>query len=248
MKSAASAPRKRRHLARQWHRWLGLLAAFPVLWLAISGLLLNHAAPLGLNDRMVSGGWILRHYNQLPEAEPTGITVGDRLVTEWDGLLFLDSAPLALRGRLVGAEALQDRLVVATTQEIGILDGSDDLLLQLDELSLPGVPLEAIAVKNDRLLVAAHAQWFQLSDDFFTSEETAEVTELNTPASLDSAQRESLAIAIRSRRAMPLSRIILDAHSGSLFGWPGWLLTDLAALGLIILTVLGLRLFPRRRS
>ena len=243
-----SAPRKRRHRSRQWHRWLGLLAALPLLWLAISGVLLNHAATIGLNDRMVTSGWILRHYNQLPEGDPVGVLVGDRVIAGWDGLLFLDSKQLPIQGELKSAAALKGQLVVATDEEIGIFDGSDELVLELDELSLPGVPVEGVSVQEDRLLVFSQSQWYQLSEDFFTFEEFSELVSSTPPAPLESALREELSEAIQTRRGMPLSRVILDAHSGSLFGWPGWVLTDLTAVSVVILTVLGLKLFPKRRS
>ncbi|YCM46170.1 PepSY domain-containing protein [Verrucomicrobiaceae bacterium 227] len=243
-----SAPRKRRHRSRQWHRWLGLLAALPLLWLAISGVLLNHAATFGLNDRMVTSGWILRHYNQLPAGDPVGVLVGDRVIAGWDGLLFLDSKQLPIQGELEGAAALKGQLVVATDEEIGIFDGSDELVLELDELSLPGVPVEGVSVQEDRLLVFSQSQWYRLSEDFFTFEEFSELVSSTPPAPLESALREELSEAIQTRRGMPLSRVILDAHSGSLFGWPGWVLTDLTAVSVVILTVLGLKLFPKRRS
>ena len=241
-------PRRRRHVARQWHRWLGLIASLPLLWLAISGVLLNHAESLGLNDRMVSTGWILRHYNQLPEGEPLALNVGDRKVVEWDGYLFLDSKPLTLQGRLVGAEALKGQLVIALDEVIGIYDGSNELVLELDELSLPEVPVEAIDFIENRLLVKVGSGWYQLSEDFFTSEESTEEGIPDRPEKLAGEDLETLSEAIRTRRSMPLSRVILDAHSGSLFGWPGWLITDLSAVSLIVLTLLGLRLFPKRRS
>lgn len=242
------APRRRLHRSRQWHRWIGLAAALPVLWLAISGILLNHAATFGLNDRQVTSGWILRHYNQMPEGDPVGLPVGDRLVAGWEGLLFVDGRQLPLRGDLVGAVALKGQLIVATNEEIGIFDGSDELVLELDELSLPGVPIEGVSVQDGSLLVSTKRQWYELSANFFTFEEFTGLVSSTPPALLSKERRRELAEAVQTRRAMPLSRVILDAHSGSLFGWPGWVITDLAALGLVVLTVLGLRLYPRRRS
>jgi len=242
------APRRRRHRSRQGHRWIGLAAAFPLLWLALSGILLNHAATFGLNDRMVTSAWILRHYNQIPEGDPVGVLVGDRVVAGWNGLLFLDSKQIPLQGELQGAAALKGQLVVATDEEIGIFNGSDELVLELDELSLPGVPVEGISVQEGRLLVYSKAQWYRLSEDFFTSEEVPEIVSSLPPDLLAADHRKELSEAMQTRRAMPLSRVILDAHSGSLFGWPGWVITDLSALSLLVLTVLGLRLFPRPRS
>ncbi len=241
-------PKRRRNLARKWHRWLGLVAAFPILWLAISGVMLNHAQPLGLNDRMVTSGWVLRHYNQLPEGKPAAFRVGDRLVTEWGGELFLDQKPLLLQGDLVAAAAFKGQLVIATPEKIAIFDGSDEMLLELDDLSLPATPLQAIQVINDRLHLVAADQSYVLSDDFFSTEKTTQAVSLAELEELLPDEEKLLAASIRTRRGMPLSRVILDAHSGSLFGWPGWVITDLSAIGLVILTLLGMRLFPRRKA
>jgi len=244
----APPPKRRRHFARKWHRWLGLLAALPVLWLALSGLMLNHAARLGLNERMVSNPWILRHYNQLPEGIPLAIRIGDRLVTGWNKELFLDHRLLPLQGELIGAVAYNGQLAVATPDKIALFDGSDEMLLELDDLSLPGTPIQALQVVDGRIHLKAVEQTYILSEDFFTAEKSALDIAAVPPKELSNEERSDLAEAIRTRRSMPLSRVILDAHSGSLFGWPGWVITDLSAISLLLLTCLGLRLFPKRKS
>ena len=241
-------PKRRRHLARKWHRWLGLVAAFPLLWLAISGVLLNHAESLGLNDRLVTNAWVLNHYHQIPEGKPYAFKVGDRVVAEWGGELFLDEKPLPLFGDLVGVTAYQGQLLIATPEKIGVFDGADEMLLELDDLSLPKTPVQAIGVKDGRVHFAAGDQFYFLSKDFFSAEETTEKILVTHPKELSGEDEEALVEALRSRRGMPLSRVILDAHSGSLFGWPGWIITDLAAVGLVVLTLLGMRLFPKRKS
>lgn len=244
----ASSPKRRRHFARKWHRWLGLLAALPVLWIALSGLMLNHAERLGFNDRMVTSAWVLRHYNQIPEGKPYAFLVGDRIITGWSGELFLDQKLLPLQGELVGAVAFKGQLIIATPEKIAVFDGSDDLLLELDDLSLPGTPVQAVEVVDEQFHLKSANQTFVLSDDFFSAEKASIEIASVSPKELLPADEKVLTKAIHSRRGMPLSRVILDAHSGNIFGWPGWVITDLAAVGLIILTLLGLRLYPKRKS
>ncbi|MDB0055575.1 PepSY domain-containing protein [Akkermansiaceae bacterium] len=242
------APRLRRHNTRKWHRWLGLIAALPLLWLSLSGILLNHAEFFGLNDRQVSAGWVLKRYHQLPEGEPRGITIGDRKVAFWDGLTFLDKEFLEIPGQLVGAVALKNQLIIATDERIAILDGTGEMVLDLDELSLPPLPIETVTVDKERLFVFSGKSFWRFSEDFLSFEETSTHKVFKSLPLLDDADRESLSNAIMTRRAMPLSRVILDAHSGKLFGWPGWLLTDLAAASVIVLTILGLGLFKKRQA
>lgn len=243
-----SRSKRRKQSARRWHRYLGLVAAFPLLWLAVSGIALNHAASLGLHDKMVTSAWVLRHYNQVPEGVPSGFRVGDRFVTEWGGELFLDEKTLLLGGKLVGVTAYRGLLVIATSEKIATFDGSDEMLLELDELSLPAVPVEGVGVIEGRLSLMAGGDFYCLSEDFFTAEKVEDTFAVTSASELGFEEKERLARAVRRRRGMPFSRVILDAHSGSLFGWPGWVIMDLAAVGLVILTFLGLRIYPKRRS
>jgi uncharacterized iron-regulated membrane protein len=47
----------------RWHWRIGLVAAFFVLWLAITGLLLNHSRLLGLHHIFLDNSLILSAYN-----------------------------------------------------------------------------------------------------------------------------------------------------------------------------------------
>ncbi len=44
---------------------------------------------------------------------------------------------------------------------------------------------------------------------------------------------------------LPLERVVLDLHSGRLFGWLGPYVMDAAALGLLIVAITGLLLAAR---
>ncbi|MDA7880704.1 PepSY domain-containing protein [Akkermansiaceae bacterium] len=246
--SPEQATKRRRRVARQWHRWLGLAAALPLLWLSVTGLLLNHIVDLGLNDKRVSTEWVLRHYHQLPEGNPVAFKANERLIVEWDDALYLDGKYLeGMSGSLIGAVGMKSKLVIASRESVGVFDESDGMELDLDELSLPPLPLEGVAVAEQAFLVKSDGKWWWFSDDFLSFEEFNGEVDLLKPYSISEEEMSGLKSAISSSRSMPLDRVIGDAHSGKLFGWPGWLMTDLAAVGVIILTVLGLRLFPKRK-
>jgi len=235
-------------LSRKWHRVLGMAAALPLLLLSISGLLLNHADSLGLHERMVSFRWVVHCYGQMPVGEPVMVEVGERKIVEWDRRIFMDTRELALSGRLVGAVGFKDQLAIALEEVIGIYDGHDELVLTLDELSLPKVPITGIDVIDQRLLVQSGSTWYLLSEDFFSAQESNQRGQAQQPKKLSQKALKQLEDGIVRGFSIPLSRLIVDVHSGRLFGWPGWVITDLAALSLIFLIILGLRLLPNRRS
>lgn len=248
LKPANPAPKRRRHVSRKWHRWLGVITALPLLWLAVSGILLNHAESMGLNDRQVSASWVLKRYHQIPEGKPRGAKVGDRLISTWGGEHFLDGVELPIPGTLIGAAAWKSKLVVATDERLAVINGAGEIEIELDELSLPLLPVEALSVENQQLAIQSGGGVYRFSDDLLNFEKVV-VSSLAPPLQLlEGTDEKSLKNSIQSRNAMPLSRVILDAHSGKLFGWPGWLITDLSAVSIVILTLIGLRLFPKKKS
>ena len=48
---------------RRLHRYVGTSAALLVLWLAGSGLFLQHAVDLDLQNRFVTNAWLLSFYD-----------------------------------------------------------------------------------------------------------------------------------------------------------------------------------------
>lgn len=243
-------PKRRRHFARKWHRLLGVITALPLLWLAVSGVLLNHAELLGLNTREVSSTWILKRYHQLPEGEPRGMTVGSRHIATWGDQHYLDGVELPIQGEFISAVAWKSKLVIATNERVAVINGAGEIELELDELSLPPLPISYLVFIKGDLIINSEGNSYRFSDDFLSFEKLkTTVFFLVRPLDyLEGEEKTLLQTAIQSRNAMPLSRVILDAHSGKLFGWPGWLITDLAAVSIVILTLMGLRLFPKRRS
>ena len=70
----------------KWHRGLGIAAALFVAILAVTGILLNHNATLGLHQHQVTHPWLLEHYdiNSVPEDEfsyPETLTL-DRVILD----------------------------------------------------------------------------------------------------------------------------------------------------------------------
>ena len=134
---------------RQWHRYLGAVFALPLLWLTVSGLLLQHGERLGLTEKKVSSAWLLKRYNQIPVGVPSVTEAGRFLVAEWGGQIFVDDRLLEESGVLTGAVALPAELVVATENEIFVYDSQGLYLDRLGEESLPAVPLTGIGLDSD---------------------------------------------------------------------------------------------------
>lgn len=244
--STAAPKRRRRWLrARSWHHWLGAVFALPLLWVTASGLLLNRADDLGLNRKLVRSGNLLEHYGMLPEGEARGVAAGTRRVAGWDGLLFLDESLLEEEGVLVGAVAAGPDLVVGTSDSLYVYAPQGELADVLGEASLPAFPVERVGNTADGgLVVEAGGSSWRASEDYLSfGEVPAGEVRWSVPVPVESGPLES---SLAEGARIPWSRVVLDLHSGNWFGPAGRLLVDLTGLGVIVMTLFGIKLVFKR--
>ncbi|NNC88886.1 MAG: hypothetical protein HKN82_10560 [Akkermansiaceae bacterium] len=227
--------------ARAWHRWTGAILTIPLLWMAVSGLLLNNSERLGLDRASARSGWVLKRYGLVPAGKAEGVTVGTRNIAGWDGMLFLDETLLEESGDLVGAVGVAGDLVVGTGEALYVYGPEGTLADVLDELSLPAMPVKRIGTKPDGALVvdAGGSTWLADGDFLeFIATGVDDVT-WSEVAEVDSGRLEG---ALAEGAGIPWSRVVLDLHSGNLFGKSGRFLVDVTAIGLIVMTFFGIKL------
>ena len=234
---------------RQWHRYLGAVFALPLLWLTVSGLLLQHGERLGLTEKKVSSAWLLKRYNQIPVGVPSVTEAGRFLVAEWGGQIFVDDRLLEESGVLTGAVALPAELVVATENEIFVYDSQGLYLDRLGEESLPAVPLTGIGLDSDNRIHLETAAGQHVLGEGFLDFEEASPEAVVAWSSLREGNKEldPLQQILVEGSEFTWSRVITDLHSGSLLGKTGRFFVDLTGIAVIVLTVLGIRLLFRRK-
>jgi len=222
----------------RWHRRIGLLCALFVLILSVTGLLLNHTSSLKL-DRIKVHSAILASLYGLPSPKPLSLQVGEQWVSH-DG-----SKQLYLQDTVVAQCAAPFRGAVRHNGLMNILCQDELLLLtsagELLETITPslGLPLEtqALTVLDGQLLLKTargtvntdldSLQWtpVTIAPEHWPNPQTP-------PAHL-SQQLNAQTPAI------DLEQLMLDLHSGRLFGGFGVLVMDLAAVLLIVLSITG---------
>ena len=245
-------PRKKRPKRglRRWHRSIGAVFALPLLWLMVSGLLLQHQDTLALDQKMVKSAWLLKLYDQIPDADPVTTSVGRFMVAGWAGMLFVDDRILEESGTLVGAVARPGELVIATTGELFVYDAQGEYLDRLGEESLPGVPIERIGLdESHRVHLQTSAGHHVLGRDFLNFETApGEGAVAWNTVEVGREEKASLQETLVENAGFTWSRVITDLHSGSLLGKVGRFLVDLTGIAVIVLTLLGIRLLFRRNS
>lgn len=235
---------------REWHRRLGIIAAFFLIFLSLTGIALNHTTSLLLAHMPIKSTWLLDHYgisspSDVRFYQPKGISVTNNMVWLNDKLLF-ESASKVVGVASINVITERGILVVVNENQLYLYNHQGELLDQLGSES--GVPngITAMAFNENKLIVKTHAGYYQTDYDFFDWQLLASFTE---PLWIQSqkADEKMLEQAKLRYRAQFLTweRIILDAHSGRIVGLFGVLFMDAIGFLLILLSLSGIYIWIR---
>ena len=211
-------PKRRKRKSRSWHRLLGMFSALPLVWVLLTGVVLNHSDDFGLDAVELESPLVLSAYGMTPKGETMSVTVHGHSITSWDGVVFFDQAPLDLEGELISALPLPDCVAVVSDRAVLRVDFDGSIIEKIDELSLPTVPLLEAGILNDRMALRSSAGWHLADADWL---EFSDLSETVTPIELQPLEGGDLKDALRSRWAgggISLSRFVLDLHAGNFLG------------------------------
>ena len=230
---------------RRRHRWLGKSIVAFIVFLAISGIVLNHGDALRLDSRYVSWPWLLDAYGLDVPAPAASFAAGERRATLLGERLFLDEREVDVSiALLTGMVAIGPLLVMGDQDRVHVFLETGELVESIDlQANLPGA-IDRVGLAEDRVVIGSSGAFWRADADVAFFEEWA-------PSGNDVAwSRESvpgddelaaLETAWRGR-GVTVERVLLDLHSGRIFGLVGKLVLDLIAVILIVLSVSGLLL------
>jgi PepSY-associated TM region len=225
----------------RWHRRIGLSVVVMVIFLAISGLLLNHSPSIGLSQQTLRSQWLLDWYG----FETTAFT-GFKLEKKWLSHpgghdLFLNDKPVSsCKAPLLGASRTPSLLLALCQDELVILTHEGDLVEKVSTLN--GLPesTSALQVVGEEILIISNAKILSLNiDTLKTQASNTHVTEWSKATPLPQRLIEQL----NQHAALPgvsMETLILDLHSGRFFGTAGVLFVDLVGLLICLLALTGL--------
>jgi len=230
-----------------WHRWIGGIAALFVLLLTISGLLLNHTDELGLADRTVQWDPLLDRYAVQAPRHAHSYRAGRLQVTQLGERLFLGQVMMPGRfAHLIGVRPVSQGYVVALRDGLLLLSPSGELVERLDESAGLPLPVERLgSTPSGQLAVQAQAVVYVADAELleWRSQGPGRV-DWSRETPLSERQLQGFRTSYR-HQMISQERLLLDLHSGRLWGpWGVWLM-DGAALLLLLLAVTGLTLWGR---
>jgi hypothetical protein len=233
-------------LLHRWHRRMGAVAGLFVLWLAASGIALNHLADLGLDHTAISAPWLIRIYGLHAVIPDRGFRSTKHWMIGTDARTVIDGRPLASAlPQPIGFVAANDLLFAANASSITILDAQCRLVDTLQTSDLPLSNIHRIG-QGDGVVVIADMQ-----DHRFASRDG--LTWMPYGGNVIWAMSEALPKAVTEqatpyfRPQLPLERILLDAHSGRIIGRYGPLLVDAVGIVFILIALSGFWIYLRHR-
>lgn len=224
-----------------WHRRMGLAAALVVLFVSATGLVLNHTEAFGLDRTLVRQDWLLGWYGLGGPDEVAGFLAGGAWVVAADGQVYLgDASPQALSGPkgAVSAGGAGEFVFVASELEALLLAPSGALIDRLTGDALPGPVSRVGRLADGRVAVEADAAIYAAGGDFLAWAPSAGPVAWSSPVAVP-PEVEARFLQNYRGGGLPLSRILLDLHSGRFFGAAGPYVMDLFALLFVVLAATG---------
>lgn len=224
-----------------WHRYIGVSAALLVIILAITGLMLNHTDKLQLDSRYVSNNWLLNQYGIHAPTDIYAYQLQNHWLSQWGERLFLDQTEIGeTQEKLLGGLFYKGMLIMAMESEVWLLTPEGELIEKLGSNEGPPAGMSAIGIGDDGQVAVMSARGIYTADrDLVIWQDAPEtitvwVNSKDLPASL----YQHLLQKYRGR-GLSLERVILDLHSGRIFGQYGIYIMDAAAVLMLFLAISG---------
>jgi len=232
-----------RHL-REWHRKLGIAAAFFLIFLSITGIALNHTDSFKLAHYNVKSTWLLEHYGI---KAPSQLSFYSDHLAVTDNLVWLKSTLLLeVPSLVISMGEFQEYILIATAKYFYIYTQQGELLDQLDTTA--GLPLgiTEMSLGNNNVVVKTATGYYQTDSDFYDWQKITTVVEPNWIIETDATQEQKLSAILNYKsQFLTWERLIVDTHSGRFFGIIGVYFMDAVALLLILLSFSGIYIWIR---
>ena len=236
------------HSLYLWHRYTGIVCSVLVLVLAITGLLIQHADKLKLQQHYLSNTSLLDWYG-IGTDTITSFDTGDNWISQVSNYIYLDQQ--AIQGHydeLRGAVATEFGFAAVTGNDLVLMSKAGELIETLT--AKDNLPEHALGIaQTSRGVVIRGSNRYWLGDTELIQWHPykgphPEWVQATTATS-------NITIAVQQHQQhhqISWERFLLDLHSGRLFGKYGFLIMDIAAIGLILLACSGLWVWSQRRQ
>ena len=232
---------------RRGHRWLGTTIVAFVLFIAITGIALNHTDDLELNKKHVGWSWLLDAYGvDVPPPTASFADAGHQ-ATLLGERLFVDGRDSGQVAATLAGIAVIDSLIIVAADKTVFLFMSDGALVEaIDLTTILSGPIDRVGtIAAGRFVLDSGERLYGSDADiaWFTPlpADTAVEVHWSSATDLDQTAIDALETAYRGR-GLTVERVLLDLHSGRILALPGKVLLDIIGIGMILLSISGIAL------
>ncbi|HET8730594.1 MAG TPA: PepSY-associated TM helix domain-containing protein [Moraxellaceae bacterium] len=225
---------------RRWHRRLGIVSALFVLVLSVTGFLLNRSHELGFDRAPLENSLLRRLYGLAPGSAQAGVVhalpSGD--LRAEGGQLRLAGHAIGACPHLVGVVEQSSQVLAVCSNRLWLLTPTGEVIDQAD--SVRGIPEGLSAVGQGQGQVLLRHGEESLAVDLGD-------LSIKPAIAPPSVAWSGVPAADDRHDDINWERVLLDLHSGRLFGPWGVRLVDTMAILFAILAISGLIISWRRR-
>jgi len=241
--------KRKSSITRRLHRSFGAGAAIFILFMVVSGITINHSNDLGLDQRPVTQSALLNWYGLGGPKSINSFKAGRNWLSFAGSQLYLNGESVSAISSGVGAIAIGSNLIAAGSEELLLLDSNGQLVERIAWEHGTAGPIETIGLLPDGAIVIGSAlQLWRSNSDLLSWQKTADTTGIiwSSPELAPDPVQYAIAQHYRGDK-LNLERLLLDFHSGRIFGTIGVLVYDLLALAVGFLAISGMILWLRGR-
>lgn len=225
----------------RWHRRIGVSAAVFLVWIVISGWLLNHSDSLNLARKEIHSPALAHWYNIHYQIPTQGFMQGNHWLISSDEVLLVDGKKIdAFFTGSVGIAAYKNLIAIASAHEVLLLDDKNQVIDKLDKSSLPLPTITKMGTGCNGILISDNQQHYSSADglDWQPCNEGLTWSQQQTLNTQQIAQAELQLVP-----AISLEKLMVDLHTGRFFGRYGAYVVDAVGLCLLLLALSGIWLF-----
>lgn len=236
---------------RRMHRTLGVSVAVFVVFMVVSGIAINHSQGLELDRRHVSQPLLLSWYGIGGPEDIHSFALNGNWLSFTGSQAYYDGQYLSDLSNGVGAVFNGELLVVAGSRELLIVDQDGVLVEKMPWAYADSGPIESIGLLGSGGVLVKSGSEAWVADD-----QLLQWLEID-PETIHPAWSNSAKEPAEIRQAivqhyqgsgLSMERLLLDVHSGRIFGGVGTLVYDALALVVGFLAISGLVLWFRGRK
>lgn len=226
------------------HRYIGLVSAIILIMLSITGIALNHTESLKLDSQMIKSNIILDWYGIQAPSELTSFNTKNSWLTQAkQSIYFNNTLLLKTEEQLIGAVETDIFIVVALNNSLQLLSLDGELIEQISVNSINKIGL----TQQQEIVLKTNSETL-ISNDELVSWHPSNPVRVHW--SIHSPPPKAISHNIsHSFRAsiLPTERVILDLHSGRLFGLAGVIIVDISGVFLVLLALSGCAIWLKHK-